>query len=277
MVAIGAFDVPSSVLDLTLFLPYFLGDNNTIGLNITTSSNPFWLVSSRLHVWTDGKPNYNAHDDILMSEIISSHIMPTIPVETILVGPKDFYTAITTAHNHIFVKGKQKQKDGNWTFITIERQVHFKNTIIFSNQNQTQSFDLLTKIDSKIYTYKEIQGVPLISLETLHREYPLFGNLTIINQDGKDEEDEKYEFQTKIRVGFEEKQVGIYSYPNESKYVYEKNFKTHQHGQGYFGTIRPGIASLNQSLVYTSPSRCYSRHVQTYNQSILQDNVIDNC
>lgn len=268
VVSIGTFDVPHSSLDLTYSLPLISGKNHKISMSLGSEPNQFWFLSSRMLVWTDGEPDYLENNS--RSKILSWNLSPTKVHEySIIDFDKDGdsknkkYTSITRAENTYSVKSKIFKSDGTWFISEMQRSIGFRNRVVNSDGNST----VLCQLNSYI---REIEVRDMGDNSTLVKkklkEFPLSIKVESIT------ESDLFEFRTTLKLLIKERK-----HIEDKAGKYESYYHNEIYGDGYFGTIRPGIASHTQNVRFKSPENCYSRFLTALNQSIKSDLIFTSC
>jgi hypothetical protein len=267
-VSIGTFDVPHSALDLTYALPLINSTNHNISVSLGSSLNPFWFVSCRLLIWTDGEPDWSNSQN--RGEILSWNISPTKVNQYSVIkfdkggnSNNTEYTGITGAENNYFAKSRILKSDGSWFMSETKRSIDFRNEVVNSNGNSSVVCHLKSVIKEEQLRESDRDGT---FSKNIVKEYPMDIKLDTIN------EGDLFEFRTDLMLLANENTL-----IRKNSKKYRISYENSINGSGYFGTIRSGIASHKQNLRFRSPEKCYSRFLKASNRSIVSDRTSSSC
>ncbi|KAI8900295.1 peptide N-acetyl-beta-D-glucosaminyl asparaginase amidase A-domain-containing protein [Globomyces pollinis-pini] len=266
IVAIGAFDLPTTKIDMTPFLS-LLCDNNThqIGINVTTAANDFWLVDSNLLLWVDHEKPSN---EPFKGQLNYIHVNGSVPKESYTGDLNSTLKVSTSSSNSISASGVVYHSKG-WTKTSVSTSVGFYNSLRIFDQTNGQIFDQNTEIT---YTSLVSNGVDSklidseVNLET--KRYPLKGHL-LYTTDGP-----KYQFNTTLSQGLEistSSSHGLHAEQSLKDMKLKSKLSNYQSTDGFFGTIRPGFATTQQDYSLKSDKQCYNRKVTASGGKVIED------
>lgn len=256
--AIGAFDQPSYLLDLTALLPILcdgLPHNFEIKVRGLPDINSYWLLSAHVLMYRDhnsykptsGKIAYIRHKDSNPTSIVDS-ITPnnkSFDIETQALETLEIGSLVTTSSGDKIVETLyrtqfiNKQHHSNFTFAENTRQTIYQYVSSYENQKKVYGSNGIytTNVDENFKTYKS-NGFSI---------------------DGK------------IKSIFKQ---GILD-PNTKKYSW-----THieQEGQGYYFANKYNNETISfgsQELFYSVRGpNLYNRHIKVINNTIVEDSGV---
>ena len=217
-------------------------------------------------IWTDGEPEYSPLQKASRGEILKWDIRPTKVYDFSSIDFKDDdskkYTGVTEATNRYYAKSKIRKSDGSWFIADSLRRINFRNEVVNSKGNSTVVCKMKSVINEES---RGIHGSTNFRKSRI-KDVPLHIKLESITE-GK-----LFEFRTDLMLKTKESnqiQTGSINYYD--------TLSNNIHGTGYFGTIRPGVASQSRNLIFKSPDKCYSRFIKASNQSIESDQIFKSC
>jgi len=151
IVAPGAFDLPEYEIDISPFLPLLLdGHKHTIELAMFTHSSAAageisrslgndWLVSARLHIWTDALPSWKTTGTLhqLYASELAIHMYPQL-IQDPINGSNSTLSLTHRAARNIIAISTLTTSAGNTTSTWIQG-AHYDSTMRLAAGGNTQS------------------------------------------------------------------------------------------------------------------------------------------
>jgi hypothetical protein len=184
------------------------------------------------------------------------------PHYTLLGDLNNTLTASTSLQNSFSATGTIYSSKG-YTRTSVYRSVDYVNLNTLQDLGNFQVIDQNTKILSSTLT--EHFGVGASStLQVENYEYPLRVNLSYFKNESGYEYDVNMSHQRLVNKSVKK---------NQDKFMPIENLVNSQQASGYFGTIRAGIAQLEQNYSYEALDQCYQRSIRAYNRTVISDNL----
>ncbi|KAH9127573.1 hypothetical protein AeMF1_002154 [Aphanomyces euteiches] len=169
IVATGAFEAPTYLVDLTPFLALVVdGKSHNISFGIDYGLD-YWPTTGNLLAYLD--KNGNVTQTTIDSKVLDAHVVPT--VTTTGVAPN--FTVTTTASRQILVSSTIKTSKGTREY-GIKQTFGYKNTQVYSHNADDVTFDQRTTIETT--TFVKFEGDPAPTTTWFREDYPLRGILT---------------------------------------------------------------------------------------------------
>ncbi|KAJ3091033.1 hypothetical protein HK102_001904 [Quaeritorhiza haematococci] len=305
--AIGSFDVPSAIFDITpLAAELSNGKNHTVTLKVAPVTNSFWLVSANLLLWTDSTTD----------QIVGNLTEYTFPVE---VDPAVDSSVNQTSKDADFKTEMSKTTvmtgyvigpDGRRVTTTVKKRYGYLNEQKFRNDTNWGSFSSRSYVHDEVLVHEE--GAPKSAvpqgghhgnrarsfsrtLEQIVTGYSDFqrlsdGNFTInaaidellsisiqgdaLATDGSLNLESSSAATAPPRVIFPLGDNGdVPAVPGR----FSANLTTKQSGSGNFSSKGGGYAQTTQTFRFKDTSRCYRRDVKASNRSLTFDEEQSSC
>ena len=140
LVAIHAFDVPSTKYDVTPCLPLFFDSAkpsaHRLSFNITPSANFFWFITGNLRVWTDGPPIYNYKKYPFVGKVTQLQVASSSPnVQAHNETSFQFNLSTTVPSLSSTLEGWIKRRDGSQVLTRVSRELSFSNNLQIDDES----------------------------------------------------------------------------------------------------------------------------------------------
>ncbi|KAJ8624489.1 hypothetical protein MRB53_033019 [Persea americana] len=261
IVPIGAFDLPSSDLDLTPFLGFLLNSKShtlTLGIDGATS---FWLIDANLHLWLDHRSSH-------VTAGLSKYRTPAVEFKKkYKFGTTESKFKLKVEREFKFI-GWVNSSMGNLT-TKIDHELEFKNTI------KIKRGGLFKEVSQKIKTETEVEVeafsellLAKVSYETkypldLKIETELRGNNTLSTKtEFSHDRDEK----SSVILPF-----GVFFTTLDNRQ--ESEGHTQVQGQA----ILSGVANTEQQFKHKDQNGCFIRSVVAGAGYLLEDKISNIC
>ncbi|KAJ3327340.1 hypothetical protein HDU91_004407, partial [Kappamyces sp. JEL0680] len=260
-VAIGAYQVPEIVFDVTPFLPIlFDGKEHKIGFNVTTAANSYWLVDGNLKVWLDkdAKP-----DHVFNGKLHVLRVPKTQPSEKQRGSLASLLSITTVAKNTYFASGSISTSKG-WVRTDVFKSFDFSNDNRFLDQGNFNAFTQTTNI----YSSRMVSSRAGVTVDVEKKKYPLAASLNYTSVPSG-----AYQFDTTIDHGLEILQGSLaLAGTLPRSLVSQKTLSVRQKSDGSFGTLFPGVGNQVQTYSLATPEQCYQRNIKVQNRTVVSDN-----
>lgn len=257
VVSLGAFDLPSYDVDLTIFLGLLLdGQSHNVSLGVTDGIN-FWLVDANLHLWLDPQL------DSVTAELVN-YKAPEISVSRRYIFHMLNGTFKIEGGRKIHFSGWVNSSLGNLT-TDVDHKLKYKSLIEFTNDGNYKGVHMKGKVktDVRIRTGPKV----IQSQGTYRSKYPLL--IAISAPPG---ENNTYTSKANLTHTLYEEYTVL-----RDKVVTTSALVDRQDAEGWMlvqdHSVLSGSAGTLQTYQYRDGSGSYLRKVSARDGVLLSDNT----